>query len=134
MKQGIIALQSGQPFRFLLMKKLRNRHILARANDFLATWKQLAPDAKFGHTPVDELERKVRNAEQIRQEILSAEVRLSGLRLKRDQTERALADELIRLANGVRGNPDFGRDSPFYRALGFVPKSENRSGRPRKPR
>lgn len=116
------------------MKKLRNHHILARAREFLATWRQLAPDEMFGHTPVDELEQKVRTAEQIRQEILSAEVRLSGLRLKRDQTERALADELIRLANGVRGNPDFGRDSAFYRALGFVPKSENRSGRPRKPR
>lgn len=116
------------------MKKLRNHHILARAHDFLATWKQLAPDAMFGQTAVDELERKVGNAEQIRQEILSAEVRLSRLRLERDQTERALADELIRLANGVRGNPDFGPDSSFYRALGFVPKSENRSGRPRKPR
>lgn len=85
------------------MKKLRNRHILGRARDFLSTWRILAPDARFGGTSVDELELKTREAEQIRQEILSTEVRLSGLRLKRDQTERALADELIRLASGVRG-------------------------------
>ena len=114
------------------MKKLRNHHILARAKDFLATWKQLVPDVKFGHTSADELEQKVREAEQIRQEILATEIHLSGLRLKRDKTERALADELIRLASGVRGHPDFGRNSAFYRALGYITKSENRSGRPRK--
>ena len=42
--------------------------------------------------------------------------------------------DLIRLANGVRGHPDYGDDSPFYTALGFVPHNEIRSGRPRKPR
>jgi hypothetical protein len=114
------------------MKKLRNQHILGRARDFLSAWHNIAPAAKFGGTSVDELEQKTREAEQIRQEIFAAETRLSGLRLKRDQTERALADELIRLAYGVRGHPDYGGDSPFYRALGFVPNSENRSGRPRK--
>ncbi len=113
---------------------LSNAPILARARDFLATWRNLAPTAKFGGTSADELELKMREAERIRQEILSAEVHLSGLRLKRDQCERALADELIRLAFGVRGHPEYGSDSPFYRALGFIPKSENRSGRPRKPR
>lgn len=117
-----------------LMKKLRNHHILDRAIDFLTVWKQFAPDAKFGNTSADELELKMREASEIRQEIQATETRLSGLRLKRDQTERKLADELIRLAHGVRGHPGFGGDSPFYRALGFVPNSENRSGRPRKPR
>ena len=31
-------------------------------------------------------------------------------------------------------HPDYGDDSPFYRALGFIPHSEIRTGRPRKPR
>lgn len=116
------------------MKKLRNQHILGRARDFLTIWRNLAPAAKFGGTSIDELELKTREAERIRQEIFSAEIHLSGLRLHRDQTERALADELIRLAHGVRGNPNFGSNSSFYKALGFVTNSENRSGRPRKPR
>ena len=114
------------------MKKLRNHHILERATDFLTAWLHLAPAAMFGETSVDELNLKIRQAERVRQEIMSAEIRLSGLRIKRDQTERALADELIRLAYGVRGHPDYGGDCPFYRALGFVADSENRSGRPRK--
>ena len=82
----------------------------------------------------EQLQAKISQAERIRKEIMTAEVRLSGLRLKRDQTERALADRLIGLASSVRGHPDYGSDSPSYRALGFVPDSENRSGRPRKPK
>ncbi len=116
------------------MKKLRNSHILARASAFLRTWHLLAPGTGFyGMTP-EQLQAEISQAEQIREEIRTAETRLSGLRLKRDQTERALADRLIGLAAGVRADPDFGSDSPFYCALGFVPDSENRSGRPRKPK
>jgi hypothetical protein len=65
---------------------------------------------------------------------MTAEASLSGLRLKRDQTERVLADQLIGLAYSVRAHPEYGSDSQFYRALGFIPDSENRSGRPRKPK
>ena len=77
----------------------------------------------------EQLQAEISQAERIRKEIMTSEVRL-----KRDQTERALADRLIGLASSVRGHPDYGSDSPFYRALGFVPDSENRSGRPRKPK
>ena len=80
----------------------------------------------------EQLEAKLREAEKIRGEIASALARLSALRLQRDQTERALAKDLIRLANGVRGHPGYGDDSPFYSSLGFVPHSRIRSGRPRK--
>jgi hypothetical protein len=114
------------------MKKLRNSHILARAREFLLAWQHLATGASFYGMDPEQLQARIREAEQIREDIRSAEVRLSGLRLKRDQTERALADQLIGLACGVRAHPDYGSDSPFYRALGFVPDSENRSGRPRK--
>ncbi len=114
------------------MKKLRNQHILAR--DFLRGWRHLAVGAEFAGMHPEQLEAKVREAEKIRGEIASALARLSALRLQRDQTERALAKDLIRLANGVRGHPDYGDDSPFYSALGFIPHSEIRSGRPRKPR
>jgi hypothetical protein len=116
------------------MKKLRNSHILGRAHGFLRAWRLLAPGAGFYDMAPEQLEAKISEAEQIRKQIMAAETRLSGLRLKRDQTERALADRLIGLASSVRGDPDYGSDCPLYRAFGFVPDSENRSGRPRKPK
>ncbi len=36
------------------------------------------------------------------------------------------------IARGVEGHPDHGDDSPLYRAMGFVPFSERRSGLTRK--
>ena len=115
------------------MKKLRNQHILQRARDFLVAWLQFAPQDEFGSITAEELGNDIRNAEVARKEIMRLEARLNGLRMRRDRTERAIADKLIRFACAVRGTPVYGEDCPFYRALGFIPKSERRSGRPRKP-
>jgi hypothetical protein len=60
------------------------------------------------------------------------ELWLQGLRLERDQADQKLAKKLMRVAAGVRGEPAYGEDCGVYRAMGFVPLSENRSGRPRK--
>ena len=68
-----------------------------------------------------------------REDVLAAEAALRALRHARNQADRQLAGMLRRFANGVCAHPDYGDDSPFYQALGFVPHSENR-GRPRKPR
>jgi hypothetical protein len=57
-----------------------------------------------------------------------------ALRHTRNHAGRRLAGILTRFAKGVCAHPGYGDDSPFYRALGFVPHSEIRSGRPRKPR
>jgi hypothetical protein len=37
------------------------------------------------------------------------------------------------VANSIRGNPDFGLNSPLYRSLGLVPKNERKSPQ-RKPK
>jgi hypothetical protein len=36
------------------------------------------------------------------------------------------------MANGVRASSDYGYDCPMYRALGYVPKSESKTGRRRR--
>jgi hypothetical protein len=35
---------------------------------------------------------------------------------------------LRNLVKGVQSHPEYGEDSPLYRAMGFVPFSERRSG------
>ena len=114
------------------MKKLRNQHILQRARDFLTAWLQFAPQDEFGKITTANLANDIQQAEAARNEILRLETRLNGLRMIRDRNERIIADKLVRFACAVRGTPAYGEDCPFYRALGFIPKSERRSGRPRK--
>ena len=68
----------------------------------------------------------------IRKTMDAAKTKLAGLMLKRDKANDELNATLVRIANAIRGNPDFGLDCELYRSLGFVPLSERKSGK-RKP-
>ena len=115
------------------MEKLRGAHILERGERFLRTWKhQAAEHERFAGIDYEELDAEVRAAAEARERVRAVEVWLRGLRLERDRADRKLAKKLMRVAAGVRAEPGFGEDCGFYRALGFVPLSEIRSGRPRK--
>ncbi|MBA2593787.1 MAG: hypothetical protein M3495_08480 [Pseudomonadota bacterium] len=37
-------------------------------------------------------------------------------------------DVCAKAVNAVRGDVEYGEDSAFYKALGYVPKSERKSG------
>ncbi len=116
------------------MSELRNKSVLVRARHFLTAWRQFAPDIELAAIKVTDLEMQMRNANEVRLEILQAEAVLSGLRGKRDKGEKALSDQLTMIAYGVRGHQDLGEDCPLYRAMGYVVTSENRSGRPKGPK
>lgn len=116
------------------MEKLRGPHILERGDHFLMTWKHQAPEHEsFAGIGLQELQVDVDAAREARERVRAVEIWLRSLRMKRDQADRKLAKKLMRVASGVRAEPAYGEDCGFYRALGFVPLSENRSGRPRKP-
>ena len=115
------------------MEKLRGPNIVTRGERFLSVWKHQAPEhERFAGIDYLELEAEVNAAKEARERVRAVELWLRGLRLERDQADRKLAKKLMRVASGVRGEPKYGEDCGVYRALGFVPLSENRSGRPRK--
>jgi hypothetical protein len=114
------------------MHKLRHHHILDRAKYFLTCWSHQAPDATFAGLKPADLATEAALADKAREDVHAAEVALRALRHTRNQADLRLAGLLRRFAKGVCAHPDYGDDSPFYRALGFVPHSEIRTGRPRK--
>ena len=115
------------------MEKLRGPLILERGERSLSVWKHQTPEhERFAGIDYQELHAEVEAAKEARERVLAAEISLRGLRLERDQADRKLAKKLMRVAAGVRGEPAYGEDCGVYRAMGFVPLSENRSGRPRK--
>jgi len=115
------------------MEKLRGPHILERGERFLRTWKHQAPEQeRFAGIDYEALQAEVDAAKEARERVRAVEMWLRGLRLERDQADRKLARKLMRVVSGVRAEPAYGEDCGLYRALGFVPLSENRSGRPRK--
>ncbi len=59
----------------------------------------------------------------------------SELKMKRDVRDDkyvALNEKRSKVGTGVAGSPDYGDDSPLYGAMGFVRKSEKKSGLTRK--
>ncbi|MGH9946782.1 MAG: hypothetical protein ACRD6X_06265 [Pyrinomonadaceae bacterium] len=59
----------------------------------------------------------------------------SELKMKRDVRDDkyvALNDKRSKVGMGVAGDPAYGNDSPLYGAMGFVRKSEKKSGLTRK--
>ena len=53
---------------------------------------------------------------------------LKGLKLKRDKADDTQTHVFILIAHAIRGSQLYGEDCEFYRSLGFVPKSERRTG------
>jgi len=47
---------------------------------------------------------------------------------QRDHADRASMEDVQKMVKGVVGDPDEGDDGELYKALGYVPKSERKSG------
>jgi len=116
------------------MSLLHNKTIAVRSSHFLTAWRKFAPEVELAGFSVAQFAAEAADVEAVRQEISAARTLIAGLIQTRDMKELALNDHLVNIASSVRGNPDLGEDCSFYRALGFVPKSEQRRGRPRKPK
>ncbi len=47
---------------------------------------------------------------------------------KRQECNAASTDACVKVVNAVRGDIEYGDDSALFKALGYVPKSERKSG------
>ena len=87
-----------------------------------------APEVDFGGYKSADFEVKVDAMREIREEIESLEVQIATARARRELIDQdaLAAKELI--VNGIIGNPAYGPDSPLYAAIGYVRKSDRKSG------
>ena len=95
-------------------------------------WRKFhAQDKSFAGMTLAEFEVKSKEPLDVRKDLGDARTKVSGLILKRDQADENLNEDLILIAHAIRADQAFGEDCPFYRSLGFVPKSERKTGRRR---
>jgi hypothetical protein len=87
-----------------------------------------APDAVFAGKNLADLEATLASLQQANEDLaIKTQVRSAALKV-RDEQMAAMVLLLSVIVRGVQGHADYGEDSPLYRAMGFVPKSERRSG------
>ena len=98
----------------------------------VAGWDKLASGASFAGMTQAKFKAAVQPSLDIRAEIADLESQLAIALQKRgtvDQTSNAA----IQLAvNAVKGDPNHGEDSALYGAIGYVRKSERKTGAARK--
>jgi hypothetical protein len=111
----------------------RRRRPARKAEDFLIAWREIAPDTKFGGKTLEEFEAATVPFKDAVVQLQTLTVQRSAAQKTRDQEEDSMKGLLILIAHGVRSDPAHGEDSPLYRAMGFVPKSERASGLMRPP-
>lgn len=100
-----------------------------RRDLYVTAWRQLAATESFGGMTLEQFIASTEAAMTAREDIVNAKALLSSL-----IGQRVLADADARKAhslviNAVRGNPQFGENSPLYRAMGFVPMGERKTGK-----
>ena len=107
--------------------------VIQRREQFIASWRQYAPDAAFAGFTLDQFEAESTRPLEMRTRMREARTILAGLKLERDKADNAYMQMLVAVANGIRADiRNYGPDSPLYRSLGFVPRSERKRPRPRR--
>jgi hypothetical protein len=99
-----------------------------KAEDIRLVWKEQAPEAVFAGKPLAELEAALAALQESTEDLKIRDQARSAAVKMRDDKLKALATLLRTVVKGVQGHPEYGEDSPLYRAMGFVPLSERSSG------
>jgi hypothetical protein len=105
---------------------------LDRRDQFITAWRKLAAGSSFAGKTLDEFIEATKRPEEVRESIATAKATLKALNQERKQADTALRDLLALVLNAVKGDLLFGENSPLYKAFGFVPKDDRKSGLTRK--
>jgi hypothetical protein len=97
-------------------------------------WRQASPGAVIAGMTLAEFEAATTEPLTTRQEIERLNIQLNSARTKRDIADVAARDLLEVVVSGVKGTPEFGANSVLYGLLGYVRRSERKTGKVRKKR
>ena len=114
------------------MARYSLNNVSTRRIQFINAWREHAPEATFDGSTLTQFEAET--LEQLSLSLLmeTAKAQIAGLMMDRDQAHAAMNRKMVMVAKAVRGHLEYGEDSKVYRAMGYVPMSERKSGLTRK--
>ncbi|MBS1796167.1 MAG: hypothetical protein JSS81_20105 [Acidobacteria bacterium] len=107
------------------------KEIIERAIDAVRT---MAPDAKFKGIGLAELLAQAEESFEPRRQIIEVDLQRDQLEVRRDNADVRTLAMIERMIVGVLADDNYGEDSALYEALGFVRKSQRKTGLTRKKR
>ena len=97
-------------------------------DDVINAWTELAPTAQFAGLTLAQFEAKVKPSFDTRTEVSTLETQLKAARQSRKNADVISNEDALNIVNGVRSAPGFGENSALYRAMGYIPKNDRKSG------
>lgn len=102
--------------------------VIDRREAILTGWQENAPDATFAELSLEQFEQATLKSISVRKRIEAAKAVLSALNQERMQVDEETQNTQKLVINAVRGNPQYGENSPLYRSMGLVPANRRKSG------
>ena len=97
-------------------------------DEVVSAWTELAPTAQFAGLTLAQFEAKVKPSFDTRTEVSTLETQLKAARQSRKNADTVSNDDALNIVNGVRSAPGFGENSALYKAMGYIPKNDRKSG------
>ena len=97
-----------------------------------AGWEKYAQNETFSGYTLEQLKALIQALQELMAAMGALKLDYRGKIAARQSMAGELGDIRLRIVNCIRGHENFGEDSEFYRFLGFVTKSERKSGLTRK--
>ncbi len=91
-------------------------------------WQTLRPEKSFAGLSLEQFKAKIKASLDARAAIAALENQLLAAQNQRDDADKASLATIALVVNAVKGDPEEGEDGEFYEALGYVRKSERKSG------
>jgi hypothetical protein len=100
----------------------------AKLDEVMKAWEELAADKTFGKLTLSQFKATVQPSLDAREELAKLEKQTTSWQDRRDDADKVTNQAIQKVVKGVVGDPDFGEDSDLYEAMGYVRKSERKSG------
>ena len=99
-----------------------------RIETLLSSWEEHAPNAKFFSLTLGELKLQMNSSLKSREEIADCEAKAKAAIVQRDNADIENRETIYNVVNAIRGDANYGENSPLYAALGYVPRNQRASG------
>jgi hypothetical protein len=93
-----------------------------------SAWETLAPDASFGGMTLAQYKDKIKPSQDARDLVDKLNNQLTAAIDQREKADVVSVEINQKVVKGVVGDPNFGDDCELYDAMGYVRKSERKSG------
>ena len=97
-------------------------------NDVVSAWEELAPSAQFAGLSLAQFKAKVQPSFDTRTELETLETQIKATRQSRKNADAVSNEDALNVVNGVRSTPGYGENSALYKAMGYIPKNDRKSG------